>query len=506
MLWFFCDVFARPDDATGRVVTELATALARERTADDGGRMEDDGGRMAERGGRMADESLKASATGEECRAEGYRTGFSVEGERERERLGRVGAVGVRPAREVPGVLVRRVRATTFPKSRAWLLGLNWLTTTFAYTRAAFTHLRQGDVVVVVTSPRLLPWPVVWAARRRGARVIVLVHDVYPDVFAAVGWLRPGWLLRQLDRGFSGGYKMADEIVVLGRDMRDVIARKLAAGGAAGGTITSTIKSKSEMRDGEGAGFAVERGREDDSVTASATEVGRVRLSEGGRGKAGGGGGRIVVIPNWGDVDGLRAVAKEASPVTSRWGLQGKTVVGVGGTLGRTHDGALVIALARALRGDASIRFLIYAGGVGRAEVDAALGGAANVCLAPPCPPAELNDWLAAADVMLVPFRAGMAGISVPSRMYNIFAAGRPLLLTGDLDAEGARLVREHGLGWAVPAGDVASAAEIIRGAAREPDDAAERGGRARALAEQAFTFSRHVAAWRALVGERGGQ
>ena len=41
-----------------------------------------------------------------------------------------------------------------------------------------------------------------------------------------------------------------------------------------------------------------------------------------------------------------------------------------------------------------------------------------------------------------------MKGVSVPSRMYNIFAAGKPILDIGDPNAEVAKTLKEYNLGW----------------------------------------------------------
>ena len=64
----------------------------------------------------------------------------------------------------------------------------------------------------------------------------------------------------------------------------------------------------------------------------------------------------------------------------------------------------------------------------------------------------ELETFLSAADVWLIPYRKNVAGVSVPSRFYNLLAVGRPVLLVSEPEAEAALTVIEHDLGWVVAA------------------------------------------------------
>jgi hypothetical protein len=62
----------------------------------------------------------------------------------------------------------------------------------------------------------------------------------------------------------------------------------------------------------------------------------------------------------------------------------------------------------------------------------------------------RLEQLLAAADVWLIPYRKNVAGVSVPSRFYNVLAIGRPVILVSEPDAEAALTVTENALGWVV--------------------------------------------------------
>ena len=57
---------------------------------------------------------------------------------------------------------------------------------------------------------------------------------------------------------------------------------------------------------------------------------------------------------------------------------------------------------------------------------------------------------LAAADLHVVPLKRGLARSSVPSKLYSILAAGRPVLASVDAGTEVATTIERAGAGVAV--------------------------------------------------------
>ena len=55
---------------------------------------------------------------------------------------------------------------------------------------------------------------------------------------------------------------------------------------------------------------------------------------------------------------------------------------------------------------------------------------------------------LSACDIAVVTLQDGMYGLGVPSKTYNILAAGRPILFFGPSNSEIELLVREKGVGY----------------------------------------------------------
>ena len=94
-----------------------------------------------------------------------------------------------------------------------------------------------------------------------------------------------------------------------------------------------------------------------------------------------------------------------------------------------------------------------------------------------------------------------MKGISVPSRMYNVMAAGTPIIAIADPQSELALAVTEEGAGWLLPPGDDAALAALIEELATEAGaaEARLRGANGRRAVEQKYTLDQILARYRAL-------
>jgi glycosyltransferase involved in cell wall biosynthesis len=91
-----------------------------------------------------------------------------------------------------------------------------------------------------------------------------------------------------------------------------------------------------------------------------------------------------------------------------------------------------------------------------------------------------LSSSLSAADVHVVGLARGLAGYVVPSRLYGVMAAGRPVIATADVDSETALLVEGVDCGVVVEPGRPELLATTIRRAHDGEFDLVEMGRRAR--------------------------
>jgi glycosyltransferase involved in cell wall biosynthesis len=81
-----------------------------------------------------------------------------------------------------------------------------------------------------------------------------------------------------------------------------------------------------------------------------------------------------------------------------------------------------------------------------------------------------------------------MLGLAVPSRTYNLMAAGKPIIALVSECSEVAMVVREEGIGWVVEPGDVEKAVQALQAARGSKKLLIEMGSRARQTAETKYS------------------
>lgn len=155
---------------------------------------------------------------------------------------------------------------------------------------------------------------------------------------------------------------------------------------------------------------------------------------------------------DWVDTDLVRPLPR-LNPFAEENGLTDKFVVMYAGNLGLSQGLEYVIAAADLLKEQQDILFLFVGDGASREmlEEETARRGLQNVKFLPFQPRERLPEVLASADVSLVSLQRGMGSGSLPSKMYSIFASGRPLLISVDEGSEPWKLVEQAGAGLCVP-------------------------------------------------------
>jgi colanic acid biosynthesis glycosyl transferase WcaI len=272
---------------------------------------------------------------------------------------------------------------------------------------ALLLRLRKGDVALTVTAPFMLPYAVAVAARLKRARSALIMHDLFPDVLVMAGLLKPSSFVTRLIRAANAVmFRALNAVIIIGRDTESLL---LAYGGMT---------------------------RE-----------------------------KLCFIPNWATLEPALRPIEPANPYRSA--IAARFIVGLSGNLGFTHDPVVVFEAARLLRDEPDIHFLLSGWGIGfdrlkQMQADAELP---NVTLAERVPESQLDAFLSAANVWLIPYRKDLAGVSVPSRFYNLLAIGRPVIMVSEAGAEAALTLTEHRLGWVVEPGDAAGLARAIRDA-----------------------------------------
>jgi colanic acid biosynthesis glycosyl transferase WcaI len=157
--------------------------------------------------------------------------------------------------------------------------------------------------------------------------------------------------------------------------------------------------------------------------------------------------GDIVVIPNFVDTAAITP-ADRMTAYRHEHGIGSEPVVMYAGNIGYSQSLEMVLAAARACP---EATFVLNGEGAARAGLEQAASGLTNIRFVDPQPMERLSELLASADVHLVPLRSGLGAVSVPSKVYSILAAGRPVLAAIDPDTEIPRILAASGAGVVVP-------------------------------------------------------
>lgn len=175
---------------------------------------------------------------------------------------------------------------------------------------------------------------------------------------------------------------------------------------------------------------------------------------------------RVGLLPNWVELQ-QAAMPPGPNPFRTAWGLgSDDLVIAYSGSVGRKQGLDHLLEAFSLLADDPRLHLVIAAGGSGVDELRAraAALGLPRFRLLDLVPAADLGAFLAAADVHCVVQRRAAADLVLPSKLMNLLAAGRPVVVTADGATDLARLVRRSGAGEVVPPEDPVALAAGIRG------------------------------------------
>ncbi len=343
------------------------------------------------------------------------------------------------------GVEIVRVGSTSFDRRRLSLRALNYVT----YVVLALVQglrAERPDVVVCMTDPPIIADIALAIAKRFRVPLVVISQDVFPEIAVELRRLEnPAIvsLLRMLIRFYL---RRADRVVAIGETMQ----KRLEAKGAAAD--------------------------------------------------------RIRVIPNWVDTQSIRPAERD-----NEWArendLAGRFVVMHSGNVGHAQNLDALVRSATFLRDLDDLTVAIIGYGARQMELIrlSRILEVDQVRFLPYQPREVLSQSLSAGDVHVVGLARGLSGYVVPSRLYGILAAGRPVIVAAEQASETAQLVQRVGCGVVVPPGQPAELAAVIRAAHDGELDLEEMGARGREYvvhdADRVVAFSRYRDLLHDLVG-----
>ncbi len=281
---------------------------------------------------------------------------------------------------------------------------------TILATLVALLRRERPDAVLAMSPPLTLGLAGWVVARLRRVPYVFNIQDVFPDVAIEAGVITGRRAIAVFSALERFTYRRADAVTVLSDDLADNLRSKL-----------------------------------------SPPEAGRIR-----------------VIPNFIDT-GRITPGPRANAYRDEFGLGDRQVVMYAGNLGYSQPVGLVLDVARRLADRDDVVFVVNGAGSAREDLLARAEGLTNVVFVDLQPRERLGEVLAAADVHLVLLKQGFARSSVPSKLYSILAAARPLVASVDPGTEVARVVEEAGAGVAVPPEDADALLDAVTGLVDDP-------------------------------------
>jgi glycosyltransferase involved in cell wall biosynthesis len=349
----------------------------------------------------------------------------------------------LRANENLAGVQIHRIATTKFGRARLTGRAMDYLSFYLSCAVKLITLLRRNDVLVVKTDPPMLSIIAMPIAKLRGVRLINWQQDVFPEVAERLGaspW--PPIMGRLLKNLRDASLRSAAMNILLGERMHEYLASR-------------------------------------------GVPVSKLRIQ-----------------PNWADETAIRPKSPGASRLRVSLGLADHFVVCYSGNLGRAHEFDTLVSAAEALDSEPTIVFLIIGSGAKMEELKRTVAARAltNFQFIEFQPRAALEDSLAAADVHLVSLMPDLEGFIVPSKLYGILAAGRPVIFLGDADGETARVIARGQCGLQVDVGDSKALTSALRELAQDRDGRATMGLRAHSLFARNFTRERAVEGWAELI------
>lgn len=335
----------------------------------------------------------------------------------------------------INGVRVLRVRVPEFSKEnkKSRLLNIS------AYLmRATLVSLKlpTQDYIMSVSQPPVLGGLLgVFGKWIKRGKFIYTIQDFNPEQTSAVSYSKSPFLLKSAMLLDKFSCRQADQIIVVGRDMQE--------------TLTKRFSSK------------------------------RVPQS--------------IMINNWTnetEIYPLEPNHPRVRAFKSRYNLEDKFIIQYSGNLGLYYDLENLLKVISHFRDRSDIAFVFIGEGTVKTKLMQYKEAEAlsNVEFIPYQDKKDLIYSLNAGDVHWVVNAKGIKGISVPSKLYGVMAAGKPVVGVLEEGSEARCLIEESGCGLVADPMNYKQIEEMILHALTQKNKLKEKGLTGRKYLEQHLT------------------
>ncbi len=287
-------------------------------------------------------------------------------------------------------VSVTHVQGVDLDKNTFWGKAIRFIVISKQLYYLAKKSITQGDKVLIVTNPAPVVALVSRLKKKQNFELNILVHDVFPENTVPAGLRLPKFVYEFLKRHFDRAYGRADQLIALGRDMKQVLEKKIAH-------------------------FEHHP--------------------------------KVTIIENWADLDIV-------SPVETTRDTQ-KIALLYAGNIGRVQGlQAFLDCFMNA--NNKEVEFHLWGTGAEENNLKFLVekNDLQNVLFHGGYLRSKQQEVLNDCNLALVTLSEGMFGLGVPSKSYNIMAAGKAILYIGDANSEIGLLVKEKQIGFVFEPGD----------------------------------------------------
>jgi colanic acid biosynthesis glycosyl transferase WcaI len=303
-------------------------------------------------------------------------------------------------------IRVIRVGSTDYPRVQMKKRVFNYLSYVLLAVPRAL--FLPCDVILAMTDPPFEGIVGAFVAMLKNKPYVYNIRDMYPDMAVGGSIVQPGLLARIWEKLHRWALRRATTVVVLGDDMRN---RILAKGVDPAHVVV--------VRDGAEISAGAKPQLDDSVIQAIRQGFTFVLLHAGNLGFYGA----------WDTlVEGAKQLAED----------------GVG---------------------------LVFVGdGAQRERLKSACSGIPNVRFLPFFPGSKIPSVLAAADAHVITVKRGLEGVVVPSKMYGILAAGKPILAVAPNECDVVSLGSQKGFSVAADPDDPGQVVAQVKRLLADPD------------------------------------
>jgi glycosyltransferase involved in cell wall biosynthesis len=304
-------------------------------------------------------------------------------------------------------VRIIRVGSTDFPRLQMKKRVFNYLSYVFlAVPRALFLPC---DVILAMTDPPFEGIVSAFIALLKRKPWVYNIRDLYPDMALGGSIVSPGLLVRLWEKLHRWALRRATRVVVLGDDMRNRIIAK--------------------------------------GVDPA----------------------RVVIVRDGADLPAQGADTSFDPQVIQAIRGNSQFVLLHAGNLGFYGAWDTLLTAARELAQD-DISIVFVGDGAQRERLQSAATGLSNVRFLPFFPASKIPSVLAAPDAHIITVKRGLEGVVVPSKMYSIFAAGKPVVAVAPAECDVVSIGARKGFSISADPDDSGQFVQAVRRISRNPD------------------------------------